>query len=920
MDVHRVCQTQHAPEQSYMYEGEPVRVPDEVLQYAYENDLIRDYTLNSFSITHLLGKLVQGTLPSITEDGFTDGSHLPELIIPNPLLRSEVLAIARSALKLIYDARRDLTDDEVKSLSQNVIDSANVKNMKLELPILRTNNERDMREFRKQMQCRRDVHVGDHRLPLDPVTVEDGEGMELPENALLDARDLLRKLEGEKLGVTRSSLQFLTDVCKDSYTEDDHWSLLMEEAKKIKWVKNPGLEKLEVPISPELEQDYLVPSDDAYSIPIPSDPSSSIFADDLVAAEAQLFEHHGDVWSEPTSPMLDRFLEWELSREQEMDCFKDTFQQKSTKGHLDDHKIDLPLLLDASPEKQSLLGPNTFGNFVAEEFDIEEYKNTGVANFSDDNLEDQLANLADSTMKTVEQEQLQAVDAIARVPVPVMDFSVAEPEWARLGNNGTAIFKWIQCGNDSLFRFPKWPRDSATESKLVWRPIGRGASTISTKEAIEAAESLVETFVEPLEINGVPNSFDFVQKRDKLAILEYNAEDDEIEAQLVKSKSCTKVAIDKGRKRAADVANNTSSKKPRSSADYAMGNGQSLLLGDSPGASTKLLTNFMELHAPQKKWAVSKYFLSKKDATALLLSPPESSEKPRETGESKTTVRAEATPHLRLATQAPYPPLEPMPTPRTIFISLSAPRHLIRTLEGLLPGLSLMERDYHKHNTSVWSPGSVSRTEVLPPLAYDADITLSPSTGVVTTSMIMIRQRPRPQSPKNGLQERIEKVSLRYDRLFILVGGEGGPDDSLREMAPSDTSALVDFQGFASGLERNILVYYIGGGDHTLSRWVASLVCRHGQSDPSIQDCLIEVETLWELWLRRAGFNVYAAQMVAGQLKVPKTETGMARGHHGLAAFATMTRTERMRRFGSMVGPRVLERVSQAVDEIWNKA
>lgn len=675
-----------------------------------------------------------------------------------------------------------------------------------------------------------------------------------------------------------------------------------------------------MPISPKLEQDHTVPSIDSYLVPIPPDPSSSIFADDLRAAEEKLFEDHGDVWSEPTSPILDKFLNLELSREQEMECFKDTFQQQPSKRDLDDHKIDLPLLTGVSPEKQLLRGPEAFGKFVAEELDIEDSAKVFVGNFSDDKFEDQLADLGDSVMKTIEQEQLKAADAVARVHVPTMDFSIAEPDWMRLGNNGPAIYKWIQCGNDSLFRFPKWPRDNVSESKMIWIPIGSAASTVSTKEEIEAADALVEMFIEPLGTTEVPNSFDFVQKRDRLAILKYNIEDDEIEAQVLKPKSCNNIALDTGRKRALDPVDNINTKKPRPSADYAVARGQSLLLGGSPGASTKLLTNFMELHAPKKKWSVSKYFPSTENGAAVIPCHPESSGKPRGTSGTEIAVRAEATAHTKLAKRAPYPPFKPTSTPLTIFISLRAPRHLIRALDGLLPGLSLMERDYHKHNTSVWSPGSVSRTEVFPPLVYDADVTLAPSTGVVTTSMIMVRQKPRPQSIKNGLQERIEKVSLRYERLIILVGGAGGPDDSLREMATSDAAALADFQGFANGLDCNVLVYYIGGGDNTLSRWVASLACRHGHTDSIVQDCLIEVETPWELWLRRAGFNVYAAQMVAGQLKVPKTETDMARGHRGLAAFTTMTRNERMRRFGPMVGPRVLARVSQTVDEIWNKA
>lgn len=684
--------------------------------------------------------------------------------------------------------------------------------------------------------------------------------------------------------------------------------------------QNPGLEKLEMPISPQLKQTQFFPSDDAYLIPISSDPSSSIFADDLKAAEEELFKEYGDVWSEPTSPILDRFLDTELSKEEEMEFLADTSQQRLTKRHLDDHKLDLPILPNVSPEEQFLPGPEAFGNFVADQMDVEKLTTKFVDSFSDDRLEDELANVADSTMRTIEQEQLQAADAIARVAVPIMDFSIPEPEWARLGHNGEAIFKWIQCGNDGLFRFPKWPRDSVTESRLIWRPIGSGAGTVSTKETINAADSLIETFIEPLESGEIPSSLDFVQKRERLAILDHRTEDDEIETQMEKTKQHTSTTLENGRKRAIDTADKTHSKKPRSSTSYAGENGQSLLVGGSPGASAKLLSNFMELHAPKKKWSVSKYFPSVKGATDVLPPPLKPSEKPRGSGERDIAEGLETIPHSKSATRAPHPHFEPMSTPTTIFISLHAPRHLMRALERLLPGLTLMERDYTKHNTSVWSPGSVSRTEVVPPLAFDADLTLSPSTGVVTTSMIMVRQKPRSQSAKNSLQERIEKVSLRYDRLIILVGGEGGPDDTLREMGSSDAAALTDFHGFASGLLCNTLVYYIGGGDDTLSRWVVSLVCRHGQSDPNIQSGLIEAETLWELWLRRAGFNVYAAQTVAGQLRVPMIETDTKRGHRGLAAFVTMTRNERMRRFGPTVGPRVLERVSEAVDEIWNKA
>ncbi|KAG8167603.1 hypothetical protein KVR01_003292 [Diaporthe batatas] len=914
MDPEGYCHDLGPQAFAYVDEDEHARVNDEALQYAYEHNLIEDYTLNSFSMSHLLAPLVQSTLPSITEDGFTDASHLPYLEIPVPRV-GDTLAISQSAQKLRDEALQELTDGEVKSLTRGIMNSGNTKHLRLELPLLRTDDERDMREFRKELATQREVRIGDHRLPLDLVT---GEGMQFPDTARSEANELLRKLENERLGITRSALKFLADIVKDDYDEEEQWKSLLEEVKGTKWVRNPGLEKLELPINPQSNEDQSVTPDDAYLIPIPSDPSSSIFADDLRAAEEQLFEEFGDVWSEPTSPILDRFLDVEISEEDKKGFLNTDFSlEQSTEYNLDHHKIEPPILPFSPLQEQSLSETEAFGSFVAQQMDIDGLAAEFLQNLSDDDFEEELASVADLTMKTVEQEQLHAADATARVPVPIMDFSIPEPEWKRLGNNSQAIFKYIKCGNESLFRLPQWPRNSVIESKLIWRPIGSEASKVSTKETIDADDDLVESFIISLNSDGVPSSLDFVQKRTKLAILEHMTEDDEIEVHLEKPKQ--RITNSFGAiKRVLDASDSTISKKPRLPSTYIGDNGQ-LLVGGSPGASTKLLSNFMELHAPKKKWSVSKYFPAAEHATSALQVPGNQPKKAQESGENGKSTGGDSDSCSKSPARAQYPSIKTPSAPLTIIISLTAPRHLIKGLEGLLPGLTLMERDYNKHNTSVWSPGSVSRTEVVPPLAFDADLTLSPSTGIITTSMIKVRQKPRPHASKNSVQERVEKIAPRYGRLIILVGGEGGPDDTFGEMSSSDAAALTSFQGFASGLWCKALVYYIGGGDDTLSRWVASLVCRYGQSDPSLQACLMEDETLWELWLRRAGFNAYAAQMVAGQLKVPKADTATAGEQHGLAAFVTMTRNDRMRLFGPVVGTRVMERVSRVVDEIWNK-
>lgn len=699
-----------------------------------------------------------------------------------------------------------------------------------------------------------------------------------------------------------------------------------------RFFKNSAPEKLELAISPKLAPTYSVPLSDACLIAIPPDTSSSILSDDIKAAEEHIFGDM-DILDTPASPMLDEYL-------------KDSsphIDMEQERRLLSSHKLEMPLLPGLSPVKPEPSGLDTFNRFVDEELNIDkELDNSIFENFSSDGLEDHFKNMADRSMKSIEQEQLHAADAVARVPVPVMDFSIPEPEWTRLRSSGPAIFKWIQSGHEGIFNLPKWPRDVLTESKLIWRPVGPGVNSVPITEKIEASEALVQSFVDAQDEKDIPDSSYFVQRRDSLVVLGSGNEED-IVPLLTSTKPPTDLA-ETVKKRRPDTVDTISKRQriaekrpsvPQISEgvsvqkapigtyrDTRSRDRQAFLQETSFRAPRELLDNYTELCAPQKM-AASKYFPSteaKKDETPILPSPPESSERHHGNIDKKSD-EAEVTTLPKPVSKAPYPIINLPPTPLTVFISLSVARFLIKALERLVPNITLIERDYRAYNTSVWSPGSVSRAEVVPPLAYDADITVSPTTGLIITSMILIRQKPRPGLSRNGFQERVEKVSARFELVVVLVGGEGGDDDTLREITASDSMALTELQGFASGLECKVTVYYVGGGDDTLSRWVASLVCRHAPTDrPQIQKGLLEAETLWELFLRRAGFNVYAAQAVAAQLKVPSSgEDSTTSSRHGLAAFVTMTRAERKQRFGQLVGLRVLERVGRLVDEIWNK-
>lgn len=207
---------------------------DEAIRYAYEHKLTTDYTLSSFSITHLLAQSIQSTIPPTNEDDFTDCSHLAELEIPAPSPFDNALSVTGSSLKLIYDACHVLDDDEVEQLSKQVCHTSTVKPPKLELPILRTDNGWDVIQHHKENLARHLAlldSIKKHTLPLDMPDVEKGEGMELSPEVRAECQATMKEFEEEKLGVTRERMVYLVGQIKDDYTHEDQMAYMVEQIK-----------------------------------------------------------------------------------------------------------------------------------------------------------------------------------------------------------------------------------------------------------------------------------------------------------------------------------------------------------------------------------------------------------------------------------------------------------------------------------------------------------------------------------------------------------------------------------------------------------------------------------------------------------------------------------------------------------------
>jgi hypothetical protein len=214
-------------------------------------------------------------------------------------------------------------------------------------------------------------------------------------------------------------------------------------------------------------------------------------------------------------------------------------------------------------------------------------------------------------------------------------------------------------------------------------------------------------------------------------------------------------------------------------------------------------------------------------------------------------------------------------------------------------------------------PDSVTRSPITSPLDSEADLIISASTGVVITTLQKIKQKPLPGSKaKPEIRTRLEKVSLRYKKLVVLIT-EGRQDETTNGIDENDCLALSEFMGFTASLMAATTVQFVGGGEQTLAKWLASIVIQNRVDNTE----LLDFETHWELFLRRAGMNTFAAQDILAKLKAPDgvdaTSPSKA-GHFGLPAFVDMGKEQRLARFAGVCGTGVLERVSAVVDARWS--
>lgn len=613
------------------------------------------------------------------------------------------------------------------------------------------------------------------------------------------------------------------------------------------------------------------------------------------------------------------------------------------------NKMESPLSPITSPLPSTNDGPNIPALLKSMDIDCElsclEYSEidappTDENKTNDHNFQSVMEASAVAVMQSIEQEHISIADAIARAEVPIMEFSIPEPEWQGLPMDTRVHLEWL-CESHNI-TIPPLPNNCRGESKLRWIPFLQKIDwQVLTKETIDCERDLsqVFTFSDPQD---VPGSASYVWKRPGLAIMrELECEDDFNEMAPAGNTTYDLASLARKRRIENDQVeigmspppNSNSSvglvaplqhkKRPQRALPVKKVGRPNLLpsLGSNPAVSD-LLSYYIDIRtAKRRKQDRSVFF----QPTCGLDVEPQSITIPGQV-QSKGGIpglpNAIEQTRKRAILQTPCPRIDISNAPTKLIKGLTLSRGLFSALEQLYPTAEIVERDFDRWNTVVWSHHSISRSTVVSPLAAEADVIVSPSTGIIVTTLLKVIQKPLPgYNGQSAICERISYVALRYERLIVLVSEGNTVDDTVRDLTSSETSAYAEFIGFIAMLDSKVEVVYVGGGEVTLGKWLVSFAVRHAPEAADVQEHIVQGETEWEVFLRRMGFNAYAAQGILVCLKHedpgPREERECS--ERGLAAFMMVTGAERLRRFrGLMGGENVLNRVNKVLEMGWS--
>ena len=563
--------------------------------------------------------------------------------------------------------------------------------------------------------------------------------------------------------------------------------------------------------------------------------------------------------------------------------------------------------------------------------------------------------------RAIEQEQLQEADTTLRVPVPIMDFSLPIAPWKakshslNFDNEDEVLRKTLTEMKALHFSKHSWPRNGQAERELKWAPFPVALGKVDIQESITDNGSINEYVIPPERVDITTLTW----KPDGLRIFDELAESDEEELEegdFPEEKDIDSLI----RKRkleleAEDIVSPSSEKDPgvarprprgKQKANIGIAEAQSIISKPTREISSNdanqqisFTNSFSAMGAVEDFMNVRKGRMNRRKVTSdhhfakQTQVPQPSAPAALHATNRASQISLEEPAQRTLSFQAPKLSISPSPQFFIVSASFLGNRGLSRQVQCLYPSAEFIERDFTLHqqeqprprlqlkaNTQIVNAGT---------MADEADMLLSPSTGLIWTTLQKVKQRSLPgQEARSAVQDRILRTSPRYEKLVILVSQDQSNCSSsdiastgMQCLDDNDCTALAEFTAFCTTLPDEVQTIFVAGGEEDLAKWVVAAMVKYGlPTDQGIK--LLQDETLWEVFLRRAGMNAFAAQAILATLKAPDQSESEAAGKQrtdfGLTAFVKMSVQERFARFETLLGGRrLLGRVSRVLDERW---
>nr|OQO27551.1 hypothetical protein B0A51_06303 [Rachicladosporium sp. CCFEE 5018] len=805
------------------------------------------------------------------------------------------------------------------------------RKQRIELPILREDHDKQLRGAR----ARNKLELTSQDLEPFHLDEDADEGPAFPRRMCVEAQALDRSITNEKWNVSQETMEYLRDLMKmlNEVLPDT-------EYKPRLGTITPPLLPLSPPATPG------IPEGEAMQIGFTSTPEDLIAQDAVAAAEAVLAEDAEFVNTIEKFGTRDGASEIsDYSLPKSIDAAPSSSSPLGKK-RLRNLKLDSPLLPIASgespakkakkvsfPAELAFLIPDPAPDSSAQD---PEHVQADI----DDFVQSVIRPLADSVTQGIDSEKLSEVDTTMRVRVPEIEAVQSRAPWQEYASVSESVAPLqaqqvlLQYTKRELLKDEqKWSGVSKLERVLPWKPFPPHLGKINADEKFD--DGSLDRYMSELNLEAGVDPLHFVAQPGILQILQDREDDDDELEPFV-----TSVESNAASGTATRLVNDGPTWTPIVPGQMPGTLGQPsvhAINGQNPRdtESIRLINNCYNQMVPVPNTMVPLSNTAETSGSATtstnilredglfsfmrLQGKPSGNVKP--TAVKTAIAKASAPPVAVMLLPAPLtqsvrPAVPAKPSPQynrsmaiVVSPSLMANRSQVRALQAALPKLELIER--------ASLGGAMEKGKTIS--AEEGDMILSPSTGLLFTTLQKLKQRPLPgQTDFRGVRERIAAVAAQFERLLVFVSEANNSETGPGDLDDRDAEALSDLITFTSSIDCEVQITYIPGGDSDLTAWTAAAITSYGVVDGSIT--LLQDETLWERFLRRVGLNAFAAQAILGQLERTNSTSSEAtvEERSGLATFVCMTVDERVKRFGALMGgDRLLRRVSQVIDAKW---